>query len=206
MALPSKDQYLSELEPTDCPICLTTITEPTSTACRHFFCLECLKAWLAAHKDCPTCRQELYKDPAESEEDIEMEDEAELPDSISLDRYHLRALLGLCVVFETDELAAPITTPDWALELRAASNFRFTFAYDTSSNEAYEAYYSKFIGVERFNNSQNVEEENARVALEAKMRTFFATGRNYRLERSAVSVAHESGVWEGQCESDRDNS
>lgn len=129
------------------------------------------------------------------------DEEEELPDSISLDGHHLRALLELCVIFETDDLLPPIKAPDWIREL-AASNFRFTFAWDTSSDEAYEAYYSKFIGVKR---CRNAEEENARVALEAKMTAFFAAGRNYRLERFAVQIAHETGMWEGQCESDRDN-
>ncbi|MCL7024299.1 hypothetical protein MKW94_018340 [Papaver nudicaule] len=44
----------------DCPICISTLVEPTITCCAHIFCKNCiLKALLRKNPCCPLCRRHL---------------------------------------------------------------------------------------------------------------------------------------------------
>ena len=63
MALLLKDEFLRRLagDPQeDCSICCETLRVPTTTACKHTFCLECLRTWLKKANTCPYCRNKLY--------------------------------------------------------------------------------------------------------------------------------------------------
>ncbi|KAF2207556.1 hypothetical protein CERZMDRAFT_88404 [Cercospora zeae-maydis SCOH1-5] len=74
MPLLRRRAFMSQLAPENCDICHEAMTEPTRTACRHFYCFECLESWLTTNNTCPTCRLELFEEPAEDVE--EEEDEA----------------------------------------------------------------------------------------------------------------------------------
>ncbi|XVF40389.1 hypothetical protein PTKIN_Ptkin01aG0109400 [Pterospermum kingtungense] len=47
-------------EPTECSVCLGTITEESSVRllpnCKHMFHVECIDTWLGSHTTCPICR------------------------------------------------------------------------------------------------------------------------------------------------------
>ncbi|XP_039125821.1 E3 ubiquitin-protein ligase RNF4-like [Dioscorea cayenensis subsp. rotundata] len=42
-----------------CPVCLNTLTEPSSTICGHIFCHGCIRRSVQTLKSCPTCRRKL---------------------------------------------------------------------------------------------------------------------------------------------------
>ncbi|KAJ8899357.1 hypothetical protein K2173_018331 [Erythroxylum novogranatense] len=47
-------------EPTfNCPICMGSLVEETSTKCGHIFCKNCIKVAIAAQAKCPTCRKRV---------------------------------------------------------------------------------------------------------------------------------------------------
>ncbi|OZJ05265.1 hypothetical protein BZG36_01970 [Bifiguratus adelaidae] len=46
----------------DCPICLSTMTDPIVTQCGHFFCQYCIFQHFKYAKTCPCCSQYLFKD------------------------------------------------------------------------------------------------------------------------------------------------
>lgn len=49
-------------EPTlTCPVCLGTLTEPSTTVCGHVFCRSCIETAISKQKKCPTCRKKLSK-------------------------------------------------------------------------------------------------------------------------------------------------
>ena len=66
MALPTKDAFLAQLACDECPICYEDVTGPTTTACNHSFCLECLRHWLRSANTCPCCRAKLYEERTRS--------------------------------------------------------------------------------------------------------------------------------------------
>lgn len=45
-----------------CPICLSTLTNPTVTRCRHTFCHECISTHLESRNTCPICASFLTAD------------------------------------------------------------------------------------------------------------------------------------------------
>ncbi|GMI82317.1 Arabidopsis Toxicos en Levadura 41 [Hibiscus trionum] len=49
-------------EPTECSVCLGTITEDSTVRllpnCKHMFHVECIDTWLGSHTTCPVCRTE----------------------------------------------------------------------------------------------------------------------------------------------------
>ncbi|KAM3423981.1 hypothetical protein BST61_g1374 [Cercospora zeina] len=75
MPLQPRQAYMSQLAPDDCDICYEPMTRPTRTACRHYYCFECLENWLLSNNSCPTCRAQLFEETAE---DTEQEVEAQL--------------------------------------------------------------------------------------------------------------------------------
>lgn len=65
MALLTKDTFLAQLVcdvAEDCPICYEPRKDTVTTACKHTFCLECLRHWLTTANTCPCCRIKLYDD------------------------------------------------------------------------------------------------------------------------------------------------
>lgn len=72
MRLPTRDQLLARLEadrttPSPVPVCIfcmETANAPTTTRCKHTFCLHELNGWLEEHCTCPMCRTKLYRAPA----------------------------------------------------------------------------------------------------------------------------------------------
>ncbi|KAF2207551.1 hypothetical protein CERZMDRAFT_88400 [Cercospora zeae-maydis SCOH1-5] len=68
MALPTKEDFLADLLPLarqECPICREDMDEPIQLPCRHVYCHDCTHTWLQRNNTCPTCRVELYQQPAE---------------------------------------------------------------------------------------------------------------------------------------------
>ncbi|KAK4436447.1 RING-H2 finger protein ATL78 [Sesamum alatum] len=63
---------------TDCPICLAEFLDGEKIRvlpkCHHSFHVRCVDIWLASHSSCPTCRQSLAEDPAESGGDAVVEE------------------------------------------------------------------------------------------------------------------------------------
>lgn len=56
----SLDALRSSLNiPTECPICCTRFTNPTTTPCGHTFCRNCLVRSLDHQRSCPFCRDSL---------------------------------------------------------------------------------------------------------------------------------------------------
>ncbi|CAK1360786.1 unnamed protein product [Cercospora beticola] len=48
------------------------MSDPARTNCRHFYCFECLKAWLESNNTCPTCRTQLFEETDRiTEQDVE---------------------------------------------------------------------------------------------------------------------------------------
>lgn len=43
----------------NCPICMSLLTEETSTKCGHIFCKECISKAITSQSKCPTCRRKL---------------------------------------------------------------------------------------------------------------------------------------------------
>ncbi|PPJ58341.1 hypothetical protein CBER1_04506 [Cercospora berteroae] len=60
MSLLSRRDYMSQLAIEDSDICHEPMSNPARTNCRHFYCFECLKAWLESNNTCPTCRTQLF--------------------------------------------------------------------------------------------------------------------------------------------------
>ncbi|PIA98759.1 hypothetical protein CB0940_03758 [Cercospora beticola] len=73
MALPSRGEFLSNLESDQCDICYDAMVEPAHTPCGHVYCLECLLTWLDENNTCPTCRTKLFEQDTDDESDDEME-------------------------------------------------------------------------------------------------------------------------------------
>ena len=61
MTLLPKCAFLAQLACDECPICYQDLIRPTTTTCKHTFCLACLRRWLRSANTCPCCRQQLYK-------------------------------------------------------------------------------------------------------------------------------------------------
>ncbi|KAJ1704092.1 hypothetical protein LUZ63_003871 [Rhynchospora breviuscula] len=58
--IPVEPPWAPPKEPTfSCPVCMSSLVEPSSTICGHIFCKECIKASIQAQKKCPTCRKHL---------------------------------------------------------------------------------------------------------------------------------------------------
>lgn len=66
MALPAKETLLAQLACDECPICYEEVTGPTTTTCKHTFCLVCLRHWLQTANTCPCCRAKLYEECIQS--------------------------------------------------------------------------------------------------------------------------------------------
>jgi hypothetical protein len=46
----------------DCPICLELIENSAVGSCQHHFCYKCLTKWvIKGGKNCPTCKEYIYK-------------------------------------------------------------------------------------------------------------------------------------------------
>ncbi|KZV41935.1 RING/U-box superfamily protein [Dorcoceras hygrometricum] len=62
---------------TDCPICLGDFLDGEKIRvlpkCHHCFHVRCVDVWLASHSSCPTCRQCVMEEPAESGGAVEAE-------------------------------------------------------------------------------------------------------------------------------------
>ncbi|MCL7046751.1 hypothetical protein MKW94_015948 [Papaver nudicaule] len=43
----------------NCPVCMSSLVEATSTKCGHIFCKQCINYSLSAQSKCPTCRKKL---------------------------------------------------------------------------------------------------------------------------------------------------
>lgn len=43
----------------NCPICMGSLSEETSTKCGHIFCKMCIEAAIKVQHKCPTCRRRL---------------------------------------------------------------------------------------------------------------------------------------------------
>ena len=56
----TSSQVDSDDEPTECSVCLGTITEESTVRllpnCKHMFHVECIDTWLGSHTTCPICR------------------------------------------------------------------------------------------------------------------------------------------------------
>lgn len=49
---------VTTLEPNNCSICLTSLTDPvTLYPCNHVYCLCCISPWLDRIRSCPLCKQ-----------------------------------------------------------------------------------------------------------------------------------------------------
>ncbi|XVE51431.1 hypothetical protein DITRI_Ditri02bG0039700 [Diplodiscus trichospermus] len=61
-------------EPTECSVCLGTITEETTVRllpnCKHIFHVDCIDKWLGSHTTCPICR--TVAEPTVQPEDKEL--------------------------------------------------------------------------------------------------------------------------------------
>ncbi|KAL5542681.1 hypothetical protein UlMin_010391 [Ulmus minor] len=49
----------SEAPSFNCPICISPMSEETSTKCGHIFCKKCIEAAIKVQHKCPTCRNKL---------------------------------------------------------------------------------------------------------------------------------------------------
>ncbi|CAK1360788.1 unnamed protein product [Cercospora beticola] len=75
MALPTRAEFLSNLEAKTCDICYDAMNRPAKTPCDHVYCLECLLARLKQHNTCPTCRRPLFESLTKDEENAIDEDD-----------------------------------------------------------------------------------------------------------------------------------
>lgn len=54
------DQMRSEDYTEDCPICMSSLSEPIAvTACKHSYHSECLHKWIFVNNTCPLCQNEI---------------------------------------------------------------------------------------------------------------------------------------------------
>lgn len=194
MALPSKEAYLSELEAAECPICLTTVTEATSTDCRHIFCLECLKAWVNDHNDCPTCRQALYEKPVPSKGLL-----------IALDGEHMRDLFARLQDLEGRNDACNSSLIEHSCRYWFTHGVFRGVTYDTGNRNEHIAFLTKYFAGDTHREfilgwPLRYIGHRDRV-LEDRLIEFFAASP--RFEARAVEVAVEARIWDDQVAIDR---
>ncbi|KAJ1981514.1 E3 ubiquitin ligase [Dimargaris xerosporica] len=48
---------------TTCAICTELLSEPHTLECGHSFCQDCLQTWFETKKECPTCREQIFRRP-----------------------------------------------------------------------------------------------------------------------------------------------
>lgn len=73
MTLPTRETFLAQLTPQDCPICYEPITGPVKTSCGHIFCLECANTWFSTSPSCPSCRKRMFREPTPLERVLQVE-------------------------------------------------------------------------------------------------------------------------------------
>ncbi|XWS19676.1 hypothetical protein CRYUN_Cryun31cG0036000 [Craigia yunnanensis] len=70
----TSSQVDSDDEPTECSVCLGTITEESTVRllpnCKHMFHVDCIDKWLGSHTTCPICR--TIAEPMVQPEDKEL--------------------------------------------------------------------------------------------------------------------------------------
>jgi len=52
----------------DCHVCLDKCSDEVDNVylpCKHAFCKECIKPWVAEHDSCPACRQKIVQAPSQ---------------------------------------------------------------------------------------------------------------------------------------------
>jgi hypothetical protein len=53
------DMVLTKHEDTECPICLTDVSNAVSLDCKHGFCEDCIHKWIYENPTCPMCRERV---------------------------------------------------------------------------------------------------------------------------------------------------
>lgn len=59
--IPEAEKEASDETALICPVCMSTLNEPSSTTCGHLFCSSCIEKAIEKQKKCPTCRKKLTK-------------------------------------------------------------------------------------------------------------------------------------------------
>ncbi len=62
--VPASDERSNaeNIEENKCPICFSSFTNPTTLACAHSFCLNCIRTAIIAKRECPVCRNPISSD------------------------------------------------------------------------------------------------------------------------------------------------
>jgi E3 ubiquitin-protein ligase RNF5 len=60
--LPLKIPVSSVYEHFQCPICMSTLSDPSVTKCGHRFCHKCIEECINRRHECPCCKTALNRD------------------------------------------------------------------------------------------------------------------------------------------------